>query len=66
MIQTKESPIVFIGTYTHTDSQGIYTCRFDSDNGALERVAVATGPGNPSFLALHPRQAVLIRSVGSP
>ena len=59
MTQAKESPIVFIGTYTHTDSQGIYTCRFDSDSGALERVAVATGPGNPSFLALHPSKRFL-------
>ncbi|MCY4652317.1 MAG: lactonase family protein [Dehalococcoidia bacterium] len=59
MIQTEDSPIVFIGTYTHTDSQGIYTCRFDSDSGALEPVSVETGPGNPSFLALHPNKRFL-------
>ena len=59
MSLTKEYPIVFIGTYTHTDSQGIYTCPFDSDSGALEQVSVATGAGNPSFLALHPSKRFL-------
>ena len=59
MSLTTEYPIVFIGTYTHTDSQGIYTCRFDSDSGALEQVSVETGPGNPSFLALHPSRRFL-------
>ena len=59
MSLTKEFPIVFIGTYTHTDSQGIYTCRFDSDSGALEQVSIATGAGNPSFLALHPSKRFL-------
>ncbi len=59
MTQPKDSSLVFIGTYTHTDSQGIYTCRFDSDSGALERVSVATGAENPSFLALHPSKRFL-------
>ena len=36
MTQTAGTAIVFIGTYTQTDSQGIYTCRFDADTGALE------------------------------
>ena len=53
MTQPDETALVFIGTYTHTDSRGIYTCRFDDDTGALEQVSVATGAGNPSFLALH-------------
>ena len=59
MTQPKDSSLVFIGTYTHTDSQGIYTCRFDDDTGALEQVSVATGAGNPSFLALHPSKRFL-------
>ena len=59
MTQTIENPIVFVGTYTHTESQGIYTCRFDSNTGALEQVSVASGAGNPSFLALHPNKRFL-------
>lgn len=59
MTQPTGTAIVFIGTYTHTDSQGIYTCRFDFDTGALEQVSAATGAGNPSFLALHPNKRFL-------
>ena len=59
MTQTAGTALVFIGTYTQTDSQGIYTCRFDDDTGALEQVSVATGAGNPSFLALHPNKRFL-------
>ena len=59
MTQPDGTAIVFIGTYTHTGSQGIYTCRFDHDTGALEQVSVATGAGNPSFLALHPGKRFL-------
>ena len=46
--------LAFIGTYTHSTSEGIYVHRFDPDTGALEPVSVATGADNPSFLALHP------------
>ncbi|MXY20197.1 MAG: lactonase family protein [Dehalococcoidia bacterium] len=59
MTQTTGTALVFIGTYTHTDSQGVYTCRFDRDSGALEQVSVATGAGNPSFVALHPSKRYL-------
>ena len=59
MTQTGGTSLVFIGTYTHTDSRGIYTCRFDDDTGALKQVSVATGAGNPSFLALHPNKRFL-------
>ena len=59
MTQTAGTALVFIGTYTQTDSQGIYICRFDDDTGALEQVSVATGAGNPSFLALHPSKRFL-------
>ena len=59
MTQTMGTALVFVGTYTQTDSQGIYTCRFDSDSGALEQVSVVTGAGNPSFVALHPSKRYL-------
>ncbi len=56
MASQKEGSIAFVGTYTHTDSRGIYTCRFDEDNGELEPVSVASEAANPSFLALHPNK----------
>ena len=46
--------LVFVGTYTRTDSEGIYTYRMDPESGALERLSVVSGIDNPSFLALHP------------
>ena len=48
------SHLVFIGTYTHSTSEGIYVHSFDPDTGGLEPVSVVTGADNPSFLALHP------------
>ncbi len=56
MTHSDKNSFVFVGTYTQTESEGIYTCRFDSDSGGLEPVSVATGAGNPSFLALHPNK----------
>ena len=46
--------LVFFGTYTRTDSEGIYTYRMDPESGALERLSVVSGIESPSFLALHP------------
>lgn len=59
-VETMEKPenggdlLVFIGTYTRTDSEGIYTYRMDPESGSLERLSVVSGIENPSFLALHP------------
>ena len=38
------SHLVFIGTYTHSTSEGIYVHSFDPDTGGLEPVSVVTGP----------------------
>jgi len=46
--------IVFLGTYTHGDSRGIYRCRLDLGTGRLESLDLAAETVNPSFLALHP------------
>ena len=46
---------VYIGTYTHGDSEGIYVYRLDSETGALEYSSKITGVVNPSFLDIHPR-----------
>jgi 6-phosphogluconolactonase len=50
---------VFIGTYTNGGSKGIYSCRFDSETGALDDPRLAAETESPSFLALHPNRKVL-------
>ena len=45
---------VYVGTYTHGDSEGIYVYRLDGETGALEYSSKVTGVVNPSFLDLHP------------
>ncbi len=51
--------LVYIGTYTQGDSEGIYVYRLDISSGALEYVSVAAGVDNPSFLELHPQKPYL-------
>ncbi len=46
--------IVYVGTYTSGESEGIHVYRMNASTGALELVDTAAGPQNPSFLALHP------------
>src|SRR3970040_2139230 len=45
---------VYIGTYTHGKSEGIYVYRMHP-SGALEFASKATGVDNPSFLDIHPQ-----------
>lgn len=59
MTQPNPNPLVFVGTYTQTTSDGIYVCRFDGESGELEPVSVVSGAENPSFLALHPNGSFL-------
>ena len=66
MTQSDSNSFVFVGTYTQTESEGIYTCRFDGDSGALEPVSVAMGPGKSVFPCAPSQQAVHIRGVGGP
>ena len=42
--------LLYVGTYTHTDSEGIYLCRMDPLTGAVEVVESTPGIENPSFL----------------
>ncbi len=46
--------LVFVGTYTKTNSEGIYTFSMDNDTGALRQLSVIGGIVDPSFLAIHP------------
>lgn len=44
---------LLVGTYTDTDSKGIYSFRFNQDTGESSPLSVTAVP-NPSFLALSP------------
>src|SRR5271155_2361183 len=46
--------LVYFGTYTGTNSKGIYVSRFDSDTGKLSAPKLAAETKNPTFLAVHP------------
>ncbi|HOX03530.1 MAG TPA: lactonase family protein [Candidatus Paceibacterota bacterium] len=46
--------LVYFGTYTGRQSQGIYVARMQSDSGRLTAPELAAAAVNPSFLALHP------------
>lgn len=47
-------PLVFVGTYTHGESRGIYTFRFDPVTGALHATGQVAEVEHPSYLAIHP------------
>jgi len=46
--------LVYIGTYTTGESEGIYIYRLDMSTGALRFSDVVSDIDNPSFLDLHP------------
>ncbi len=50
---------VFVGTYTHRGSDGIYVFHMDTATGALDPVGHTVGVVQPSFLALHPDRPLL-------
>ena len=49
-----DSFLVYIGTYTGPESEGIYTFRLDRKSGKLTSVNEPTKTSNPSFVAVHP------------
>ena len=52
--QNSQDYFVYVGTYTHGDSEGIYVYRLDGATGALEYSSKITGVENPSFVEIHP------------
>jgi 6-phosphogluconolactonase len=44
--------LIYIGTYTHGKSKGIYACRMDLATGALSGPELAAQTPNPTFLAI--------------
>lgn len=61
--ETPSHWLVYIGTYTGGDSEGIYLLHLDSETGELETVGLAAEADSPNFLALHPTEPFLY-SVG--
>ena len=51
--------LVYVGTYTRTESEGIYVYRMDEATGELSYLSHATGIENPTFLAIHPNGGYL-------
>jgi 6-phosphogluconolactonase len=50
---------VYIGTYTHTASKGIYGYRFSPSTGNLAPLGVVAETAHPSFLVVHPSHRFL-------
>lgn len=46
--------LVYFGTYTSTNTKGIYVSRFDPGTGKLSAPELAAETKNPTFLAVHP------------
>ena len=51
--------MVYIGTYTKTEEQGIHWLKLDMATGRLAAVGKLAGQKNPSFLAIHPNNKFL-------
>jgi 6-phosphogluconolactonase len=51
--------IAYVGTYTGTQSKGIYAFRFDASTGELTSLGLMAESTNPSFLAVDPRSRFL-------
>ena len=55
---TKEL-MVYIGTYTRAEEQGIHWGKLNLETGKLTLVGKLAGQKNPSFLAIHPNKKFL-------
>ncbi len=57
--ETGKTYPLFVGTYTHGASEGIYKFTFDSTTGQLGDKKLAASIGNPSFLSISPNKKFL-------
>ncbi|HYE74449.1 MAG TPA: lactonase family protein [Blastocatellia bacterium] len=48
--------LLYVGTYTNGNSEGVYVYRMNTSTGELKRVSVTGGVRNPSFIALAPNR----------
>ena len=55
-VSRSESIRFYIGTYTHGQSDGIYTAMFDTKTGAISPPVLAAKTVNPSFLAVSAKR----------
>ena len=51
---------LYVGAYTNGEDEGIYVYKFDATDGDLKFLSTATGVVNPSYLAIHPKNNLLI------
>lgn len=51
---TETKLLLYVGTYTRGDSEGIYRFYMNPATGELTPAGVTAGVDNPSFLAIHP------------
>lgn len=56
---TSKDLLVYIGTYTRTEEQGIHWLKLDLNSGKLTAMGKLAGQKNPSFLAIHPNKKFL-------
>jgi 6-phosphogluconolactonase len=54
-----KSYLVYIGTYTHTASKGIYAYRFTPSTGDIVPLGVVAETAHPSYLIVHPNHRFL-------
>lgn len=51
-VNSKE--IIYVGTFSGRDSQGLYVFEFDRSTGAMKQLQTISDRGGPNFQALHP------------
>ena len=51
--------LVYFGTSTQEESQGIYVSRFSPETGEVSSPELAAEASNPGFLAIHPNRKLL-------
>lgn len=56
---------LYVGTYTKTNSEGIYQLNFNSETGKLSDLKLAIPIDNPSFIAYSPDRKYLYSTNGS-
>jgi len=57
--RTKDSYLIYVGTYTGPASKGIYAFRFDPASGKSTSLGLMVETTNPSFLAIDPSHRYL-------
>lgn len=59
MVSHKNIIIAYVGTYTNSNSKGIYRIKFNKNSNKIESVNLAYEVGNPTYLTLDKERHVL-------